>query len=479
MIGKLLLLLLAVLAALLLAALVRTLLVKPKTADYSAPAAPERAAAYAEKLSRMVRCETVSSRAAPQTEKFRAFHGVLRELFPRTFAACEYTDLEGCLVLRWKGRTAEKPVMFLSHMDVVEASTPEAWKYPPFSGTVADGRVWGRGAADTKCSLFCFLQCAEELIGEGFVPERDIYLASGCTEEIGGDGAPRIARWLKANGIRLEMLCDEGGSLARDPMKGVAGVYAMVGLFEKGYGDVRLTASGRGGHSSAPPKGTPIPQLARFICRVERRSPFRSRFCPELDAMLARMAPYCPFGLRYLLSNLWLFRPLLRRALRDTKAGAMLRTTICFTMQKGSEGTNVIPQQASVVANLRFIPHQGREESLRLLRELAGRYGLGMEIITASDPTRSVDIHGRPFALTERTIEKCFPGAGVIPYIVTGGTDCRFFGEVCDNTIRFSPVLYGPEALSAMHGVNEHVDCDTLPGGVDYYKTVARSVGEL
>jgi len=468
-----------ILLAIVIVCLARTLMAGTKKAEYTAKNEPEREKAYAGTLSKMVRVETVSVADQPDPDKFRAFHGVLRELFPKVFETCEYHDLEGSMVLKWKGRTDEKPVMFLGHMDVVEASTPDAWKYPPFSGTVADGRIWGRGAADTKCSLFSFLQAAEELIGEGFVPDRDIYLASSNTEEIGGEGAPRIARWLTENGVHLEMLCDEGGSMVSDPLAGVNGVFAMVGLFEKGYGDVRFTAKCNGGHSSTPKKGTPIPKLARFICRVERKSPFKARFCPALCAMFTRLAPYCSFGLKLVMSNLWLFKPVIKAIFRDGEVGAMLKTTICFTMQKGSEGYNVIPREASVTANLRFIPHQKKEESLRIITDLAAKYGLETEVVAASDPTTPVDLKSNAFKLTEANIKKIFPGVGICPYIATGGKDCRHMNDVCDNLVRFSPVLYGPEALKAMHGINEHLDTNTLPGAVDYFKQVARTVGEL
>lgn len=459
--------------------LARTMMIPTAAANYKAKPSPKREKAYADKLAEMVRMETVSVRGEDQREKFLAFHALLHGLFPKVFEVCEYHELEGSLLLKWKGRSSEKPVMFIGHMDVVEASSPEAWKYPPFSGTVADGRVWGRGSGDTKCSLFSFLQAAEELISQGFVPERDIYLAGSNTEEIGGEGAPRIARWLKKNGVRLEMLCDEGGSMVSDPMKGVEGVFAMVGLFEKGYGDLRFTAKGKGGHSSMPKKGTPIPKLAQFICRVEKKDPFKEKFSPAVEAMLANMAPFCAFGLKIVLSNMWLFRPVVKRIARGTELGAMLKTTICFTMQSGSEGCNVIPREASVTANMRFIPHQGKDESIKIITKLADKYGLETEVLTASEPTKPVDLDSKAFLLTQDCISECFPGVGICPYVVTGGTDSRFFGEVCNNMIRFSPVLYGKEALAAMHGVDEHIETSTLPGAVDYFKLLAKNVGKL
>jgi carboxypeptidase PM20D1 len=129
----------------------------------------------------MVRCETVSRRGQTEPEKFRAFHKVLEELFPTVFGRIEKVDLEGSLLMKWPGKGQGMPILLMAHMDVVPASD-DGWRYPPFSGEIADGAVWGRGAMDTKCSLLGFFQAAEELLNEGFEPDCDIYLASSCTE---------------------------------------------------------------------------------------------------------------------------------------------------------------------------------------------------------------------------------------------------------------------------------------------------------
>ena len=467
--------LLAVCAALLLVAIVRTLLLTPRTAQYEPVTDPERTRLYSEKLSRLLRVETVSRRGAPDPEKFRGFHRVLEEQFPRVFTACEKVEIDGNLLLKWPGRSSADPILLMSHMDVVPADGE--WEHPPFSGDIEDGLIWGRGASDTKCSLMAFYQAVEELLEEGYVPACDVYLASSCTEEIGGDGAPKLANWLKEHGIHLAMLCDEGGGLIDQPMAGVPGRFAMIGVFEKGYGDVRFIARGQGGHASAPAKGTPIPRLAQFVTDVEKKSPFTARFSPETRALFLRTAPYAEkFWMRCLFWNLWLFEPLLTRIMPSlsASAAAMLQTTIAFTMQKGSDGFNVLPQEASVWANLRFIPHQSTDESLALLDALAKAHGLEMEVLYKGWPSPSVDIDGAPFRLVEDVVHKVFPGAGIMPFVVTGGTDARFYKDVCDNCIRFSPMLFGPRQIAGMHGLNETISCEALQGGVDYYKAIIR-----
>lgn len=458
------------------AALIRTLFLPRKKTDFHLSEDTARCDLYAEKLSRMVQVETISDRNDPSIEKFLAFHKLLEELFPRVFSVCEKIEIDGNLLLKWKGKTEKDPIMLISHMDVVEAGGE--WKYPPFSGTIADGKVWGRGAGDIKCGLLSFLQAGEELLEDGYEPACDIYFGSSCTEEIGGSGAPKMAQWLKDHNARLFMLCDEGGSIVQDPVGGVHGHFAAVGIFEKGYGDVKFIARSNGGHASAPGRNTPIPRLAKFVARVEKKTPFRVQFSPAVDAMLTRIAPYADhFGLRLVMSNLWLFKPLLKKVmpLISPQAAAMLQTTIAFTMQSGSAGYNVLPQEASVCANLRFIPHQSTDESLAVISALAKQYGLETEVVYKGYPSNSLDLKGRAFALTQSTIEACFPGVGILPYVVTGGTDARFYDEVCDSCVRFSPINCGPEQMAGMHGLNENIEIGTLPPAVDYYKAIIKA----
>ena len=132
------------------------------------------------------------------------------------------------------------------------------WKRPPFSGEIADGRVWGRGSVDTKCSCMAFFQAVEELLREGFVPAQDVYLSSSCTEEWGGPGCQAIIDELGRRGVRPWLVCDEGGGIYTDPMPGIRGNFAMIGVGEKGRANVRFVARGKGGHASTPQKNSPI-----------------------------------------------------------------------------------------------------------------------------------------------------------------------------------------------------------------------------
>ena len=467
--------LLGLLLLLLLVAVVHTLLTPSAVSFYRAEEPEEESLRLAHKLSAMVRCDTTSHAGVDESDKFRAFHRVLEEQFPLVHRHLERTEIDGNLLYYWKGQSREKPILLMSHQDVVPAEG--VWEHAPFSGDIADGKVWGRGAADTKCSLMAFFEAAEQLLAEGYTPATDVYLASSCTEEWAGDGAPKIVRELQRRGVELFLLCDEGGGIIREPIAGVPGNFAMVGVFEKGKADVRFTAKSTGGHASAPAAHSPIARLADFVHETETHSPFRKKMLPEVAAMFRTLSPYASFGLRLVFGNLWLFRPLLLLVLPklSAQAGAMLKTTIAFTMQSGSDACNVIPQEATLCANMRFIPHQGERESLDMIRRRAARHGLTTEVLHSNDYTPPVDIHGEAFRLMQQVIGETFPGLASSPYVMTGATDAQFYQPICKSCIRFAPVIYGPEQMKGMHGLNETIEYSCLPGAVRFYRNLIRA----
>jgi carboxypeptidase PM20D1 len=426
----------------------------------------------AQKLSKMVQVDTTSYPNVYEPEKFAAFHQTLEELFPRVHANLEKTEIDGNLLYYWPGKKHDKPIVLMSHQDVVPASGE--WIYPPFSGEIAQGKVWGRGAADTKCSVMAFFEAVEELLEAGFKPEQDVYLSSSCTEEWAGDGCPKLVAELQKRNVKPFLVIDEGGGIITDPIAGIPGNFAMVGLFEKGKADVLFKATSNGGHASAPGKNTPVDRLAAFVSDVKSHEYFKVEMEPEVEAMFKNLAPYAPFGLRYLFGNLWLFKPLLKKVMPaiSSQAAAMLQTTVAFTTMNGSDAFNVLPQEASIGANLRFIPHQDEEESLAILEELAKKHGVEMEVIHSNPSTKGVDTNGEAYKMVENTIHQTFQGLPVSPYVVTGATDAQFYQAICDDCIRFSPVIYGPEQMKGMHGLNENIEISCLPGAVEFYKNL-------
>lgn len=468
---------LALLAVLVIVVLARTLMLKPTAASTAVVELDktQRAVLYGEKLSKMIQAETISEPHQKDRSKFLEFHKVLEKEFPNVHKVCEKNVLNGSLLFKWKGTGEKAPIMFMSHHDVVEAGGE--WEHAPFSGDIdSEGRVWGRGAVDTKASLCCIFGAIEELIEEGYKPPMDVYIASSCTEEVSGDGGPAINNFLKEKGVKLDLILDEGGMILHAPIAGVNGIYAMVGVVEKGYGDVKFIAHGRGGHASAPGKNTPLVRLGKFMAAVEKKCPFKSQLTETVKEMFGRMAPNMIFPLKMIMANLWLFEGLLAKVLPsiNVAAGAMLHTTLAFTEAKGSDGLNVLPQTAYVTGNMRYIHHQPTDESIKLISDMAKEYDLETEVIYKDYPCPIVDYKGRQFKLVEAVVDKVYPGVGTCPYVMTGGTDCKFYSDVCDNAIRLAPLYIDSQQYASVHGLNENIFRGALPKAVDFYKEMVK-----
>ena len=458
--------------------LIRALSLKPHISKNAVfvPDKSDRAKSYGEKLSKMIRNETVSSRFDNDRTKFYEFHKTLEELFPLVHKQLTKNVFDGSLLFKWQGKSDKKPIMLMSHQDVVEATGE--WKHPAFSGHIdEEGRLWGRGTVDTKGSLFCIFQAVEEMLAEGIVPENDVYIASSCTEEWSGNGAPAIASYLKENNIEIELLLDEGGMILEEPLKGVKGIYAMVGVVEKGYGDLKFIARGKGGHASAPPKNTPLVRLGKFMAYAEKHNPFKAKLTPTVAEMFRRIAPNVSLPLRLVFANLWFTKPLLAKLLPSISsvAGAMTKTTLAFTKAEGSRGLNVLPQEAYVTGNMRFIHHQPNEESIKIISEMAKKFDIDTEIIYQDKPCPIVDYNSDAFRLVEKVCGKVYPEVLVSPYVMTGGTDCKFYSEVSRNSIRFAPLYINPEQYSTIHGLNENIFIGALPKAVDFYKQIVKN----
>ena len=457
--------------------LIKTALIKPTSAHDAKVKLDEseRSVEYGKQLAKMVQKETISFRDQEDRTKFYEFHEILEELFPLVHKNCEKHVFNGSLLFKWTGKSSENPILLMSHQDVVEANG--IWEKEPFSGEIDEkGRVWGRGTVDTKASLFCIFKSVEELLEDGFVPECDVYIASSCTEEWSGEGAPLTVEYLKENNIKIKLLIDEGGMIIEEPVGGVKGTYGMVGIVEKGYGDVKFTAKGNGGHASAPGKNTPLVRLGKFMCDVEKKNPFEAQFTPVVEEMFTRMAPNMIYPMRLLFSNIWLFKPLIVKLLPSVSsaAAAMLRTTLAFTMAKGADGANVLPQEASIVGNMRFIQHQPNKESIDVISKVAAKYDIETEVIYQDDPCPIVDFKGEEFKLVESTINEVYPGIGVCPYVMTGGTDAKYYSSVSENCIRFAPLYIDDQQYASIHGLNENIYQGALPMGVDFYKTIIK-----
>ena len=427
---------------------------------------------YAQRLATLIRCETISTQNQTDKRKFYVFHDLLRQMFPKLFEICHFEDFNGSFLLRWEGSTSQDPILLMNHHDVVEAQGQ--WKYPPFSGTIAEGKLWGRGTLDTKGGLWAMLQAGEELAAAGFVPARDIYFVSACTEETDGSGADIISATLQSRGIQFSMVLDEGGMILDEPVSGANGTFAMIGLGEKGCADLKFIARSAGGHASTPGKNTPLVLLGKFMAEAEKANLFQADMHPAICEMFRRLSTKMNQPLKFFLGHPELFKPLLLKVipLVSATAGALLKTTLAFTMSQGSEGTNVLPQEAWVIGNMRYSHHQGGKNSIEAVRKLAAKYDIETVVLDPGFESSVTDYHSDGFQLLERAIAAVFPGVVATPYLMTGASDSRYMERLCKTCLRIAPIHITQAQMDSIHGIDENIDLSALVPAVNFYKYI-------
>jgi len=436
-----------------------------------------RAGIYAEKLSRMIRKETVSAEDQKDILKFYEFRVLIKSLFPNIFSVCELEDFDGSFLMRWKGTGGGEPILLMNHHDVVEATG--RWSHGPFSGEIAEGKVWGRGALDTKGGLCAMLQAADEAAEQGFRPKRDIYFMSSCNEECSGAGADAISRALKKRGVHFHMVLDEGGMILDEPISGAKGTFAIVGIGEKGCADLKFIARSSGGHASTPGKNTPLVRLGKFMRAVEKGGLFKAEISPAVAATFSSLSSSMQGPMKYLLGHSRLFTPILTRAIPrvSNTAGAMLKTTVAFTMARGSEGMNVLPNEAWVIGNMRYSHHQGREKSFKSIIHLAKKFDIETVVLNPGFDSVLSDHKSEAFRQIGKAVASVF-GTEVktAPYVMTAASDSRYMSRVCENCFRFTPFRITSDQLDSIHGINENVDIASLAPAVDFYRYVITEV---
>ena len=398
----------------------------------------------------------------------------LEATYPAFHKAATREVIGESLLFTWPGKNPDAaPVLLMGHMDVVPVvpGSEKDWAHAPFSGDIADGFVWGRGATDDKASVIAILEAAEALASSGFTPDRTILFAFGQDEEVGGnEGAAAIAKTLAARGTHAAWVLDEGPAILTQPYPGVTQPVAFIAAAEKGYLSLELTAHGNGGHSARPSNNLALPRLASAILAV-RSHPFETGMDDIQREKFAALAPYVPFRERIALANLWLMEPLVVRQIESApETAATLHTTISPTMLQAGVKENVIPSTASAVINFRLHPRDTiasvTEHVRRAIDDPAVDIAARKE--TVSEATKGVPSTDPAYRLIARTLTEVY-GVPVAPEIMTGATDARHYAPIADAVLRTRPLRSGPGDAGRVHGTNERTAAADLAPLAEFY----------
>ena len=442
---------------------------------------------FRKNLSDAIKIPTIASKDPAETDwsNFDEFHAFLRERYPLIHSQLELIDVgKGPLLFRWQGSDPSlDPIALLSHQDVVPISegTYDDWEHAPFSGDDDGEFVWGRGALDMKNHLIGVMESVEDLLAEGFVPERDVYVCLGHNEEVMSSefsGAVVMAEYFEKNGIHLDCVLDEGGAILPVNIKGVISKnLAGIGVAEKGYADFEVAVTAKGGHSSQAPNHTALGHLADVIKDIENNQ-FHAELSPMMMELFDKIGRNCSYPVRLVTCNIKLLKPLLTKVMTFIPpAASLIRTTQGVTMASGSPAPNVLPQRASVNVNVRLYPGETVEDAKKHLRKVIRNKKAEINVKPGwKNPSKISPTDSRCFKLIEDICVSMNNENIVAPYLVMGGTDACHYERVCENIYRYSPFLVSTSLLLTTHGTNERIPVSSMADGIKFFKRYIRKV---
>jgi acetylornithine deacetylase/succinyl-diaminopimelate desuccinylase-like protein len=367
------------------------------------------------------------------------------------------------LVARLAGAGRQRPLMLLSHLDVVTAD-PSHWKYPPFSGALAEGAIWGRGAIDTKSLGVMEYMAFAKLHREHRALDRDVILAATADEEAGGDYG---ARWMIQHHPE-EVACSE---LLNEGAAGVttAGAPVMgIQTTERGVLWVRVTAHGTPGHGSMHRPDGATRKLVRALARLEEARP-QLELIPEVRSMLEALAEVetspKAWALRAL-SQPWLLPAIGPRAIATEPALAtLISSTWNTTVLAAGSKVNVMPGEAAAEIDIRVLPGHTHEELFAWLKRTLADDSLTYEVLEGRDPT-STQARGPLYQALKAAVEQEYPGIKAIPVLTPGGgTDSAAFRALGVAAYGCLPIVAPQAQLAGMHGDNERLTVEQLVRG--------------
>ncbi|HEX4063684.1 MAG TPA: M20/M25/M40 family metallo-hydrolase [Streptosporangiaceae bacterium] len=361
------------------------------------------------------------------------------------------------VVARIAGEDRERPALLVhGHLDVVPAN-PDDWQRHPFSGEVHDGCVWGRGAVDMKDMDAMILAVVRQRLREGRRPARDLVLAFPADEEAGGSYG---AHWLVDNHADLFEGCTEAiGEVGGFSVTFGGRRHYLLQTAEKGMAWMRLTAHGRAGHGSMLNPDNAVTELAEAVAALGRHD-WPERLIPTTRAFLeaACAALGVDFDINEIRQSIAKLGPISRII------GATIRNTVNPTGLSAGYKVNVVPQTATADIDGRFLP--GYEEEFfaeidRLLGPNVTREFIHRDI--AVETTFDGDLCDAMVA----SVQAEDPGASVMPYCLSGGTDAKSFSTLGIRCFGFAPLRLPADLdFSGMfHGIDERVPVDALAFG--------------
>ena len=432
-----------------------------------------------ESLQKMIQFKTISykDKTLEDTQAFKAFLTYLKTRYPLIQEAAQTKEVQDTgIYFKIKGLKHDRPVVLMSHYDVVPENG--TWNHDPFSGKLIEGTIYGRGTLDTKATLACVMESVEQLLKEDYTFKQDLYLCFSGDEETRGPSAANIVSELNKAGVKPALVLDEGGAVVSDVFPGVKKQAAMIGVAEKGYINMRVSATSPGGHAAMPPVNSPVTELAEAITRLNKGNVFKLKRTEATQMMFDHVARHSlSFGIRMIFANLWLFWPLVK--LLAKKSGgelkSLLHTTQAFTMMEGSNAMNVLPSEASIGINYRILTGETVQSVHEKMKHRMANPKLLTEFKYRAEPT-SISRTDGSYEQLKSAIHKTWGDVVTVPYLMMAGTDSRYYHAISDHVYRFSPMMMSKAERETIHSTEEAIRVEQLLKCARFYVTLLKTV---
>jgi acetylornithine deacetylase/succinyl-diaminopimelate desuccinylase-like protein len=391
-------------------------------------------------------------------------HGIENEIF-------EYKPGRANIIARLKGNGSKRPIILLSHTDVVTAE-PSAWQVDPFSGVIKNGSIWGRGALDMKGEGLFHLMTMILLKQEGASLSRDVIFLGTADEEVNDEGS----LWMIANKAHLfkdaEYLLTEGGD---NLLEGGSVKIVGVDVAEKAPFWLRLTATGLPGHGSRPVADSASNRLIRAMNRIlDWETPVK--LLPAVEQFFKDVAPLQPEPWRSQFANVResLKDPAFAKSLSSQREyNFLLRNTISITMLSGSKQTNVIPNTATCNLDVRLLPGESPEDFLKALTAVIADPSIKIENVNRFKPPNSSPINTELFSLIARKTKEKHPGAVITTKMLSGYTESQLYRQLGITAYGWAPIYTTAEEDEGVHGNNERISVKNVREGTrEFYEVV-------
>ncbi len=390
--------------------------------------------------------------------------GIQNEIF-------EYKPARANIIARLKGNGSKRPIILLSHMDVVTAD-PRAWRVDPFSAEIIDGSIYGRGALDMKSEGLLHLMTMIILAREKSSLARDVIFLGTGDEEVNDEGS----LWMIGNKSTLfkdaEYLLTEGGDnlLADGQVK-----FVGVDVAEKAPFWLRLTATGQPGHGSRPIADSAPNRLIRAMAKIIAYEP-AIKLLPAVEKFFHDIAPLQSEPLRAKFANIRdsLKDPAFAHELTNQREyNFLLRNTISLTMFNGSKQTNVIPTEASCNLDVRLLPGENPNDFLAELAKIIADPLIKIENVNTFKPPNSSPLDTELFRAIARVTKLHHPEALITTKMLSGYTESQLYRQLGIVSYGWAPIYTTVEENEGVHGNNERITLKNVREGTrEFYEVV-------